>query len=306
MVSLKRIVVPVDFSEPAKVALSAALSLARRLDARTYVVHVVPEVGILLGSGATETQALGQTLVDAAKRDIPDLIPADYWVNGGIETSVIRGDIDGALLRFIRDYSIDLVAMGTHGRRAAAHWFAGSVTESLLRRMPVPILTVSHVDRTAFSTRNILYATDLSEESTAGFRFVTDFARMSGARLMVLHVIDRLGYGIALGASNYLRNVIAEQVKSAKLRLTQLIAREKRVDMNIASVVVEGVPSEQILRVAALRHADLVAINLKSKTAAERAFLGATAERVVRMAEVPVLAVPLAGRKAAYDSATGV
>ena len=62
--------------------------------------------------------------------------------------------------------------------------------------------------------------------------------------------------------------------------------------MNAAALVMDGDASQEILRVAKDTDADLIVMDIGKKNIAERAFLGATAERVVRSAHVPVLSVP--------------
>lgn len=56
----------------------------------------------------------------------------------------------------------------------------------------------------------------------------------------------------------------------------------------------EGKPFEKLLKIANEQHIDIIVINLQSKTMLERAFLGSTAERVVRLAHIPVLSIPVA------------
>ena len=63
--------------------------------------------------------------------------------------------------------------------------------------------------------------------------------------------------------------------------------REKPPDMEIQSAVLEGKPYEEILRFSQDRGMDIIVLNLQSKGMLERAFLGSTAERVVRLAHVP-------------------
>jgi nucleotide-binding universal stress UspA family protein len=64
--------------------------------------------------------------------------------------------------------------------------------------------------------------------------------------------------------------------------------------MDIEVAILEGKPYEQILRFADDHGIDIIVLNLQSKGILERAFLGSTAERVVRLAHMPVLSVPVA------------
>ena len=98
------------------------------------------------------------------------------------------------------------MVMGTHGRKFLGRWFIGSVTEHMLRKVPVPLLTVSHVEVEEHAIglvllKRILYTTDLSESSNTGLRYAIELARGTGAQLTVIHVIDdedRMLWGPAL------------------------------------------------------------------------------------------------------------
>jgi nucleotide-binding universal stress UspA family protein len=70
--------------------------------------------------------------------------------------------------------------------------------------------------------------------------------------------------------------------------------QEKPSDVPIDSEMVEGKPFEKILEIAENRAMDIIVINMQSKTILQRAFLGSTAERVVRLANVPVLSISIA------------
>jgi nucleotide-binding universal stress UspA family protein len=64
--------------------------------------------------------------------------------------------------------------------------------------------------------------------------------------------------------------------------------------MNVKTVVADGKAYEQILTTAEQVHADCIVLTLQSRSLLERAFLGSTAERVVRLAPIPVFSIPFA------------
>src|SRR5687768_14281438 len=74
--------------------------------------------------------------------------------------------------------------------------------------------------------------------------------------------------------------------------LHKAVEREHGGHLGVATEVVRGVPHHEILKFAQGTNADLIVINLQSKGLLERALLGSTAERVIRSARIPVLAIP--------------
>jgi nucleotide-binding universal stress UspA family protein len=300
MISLKRILVPVDFSEPARKAVTYGLTLAEQFNADLVLAHIVPESSPVLYAVPTQLLGVEKERYTTAARDIGNLVPAEHAATVNLRTIVKIGNIEKELLEIVHRDDIDLVVMGTHGRRYLSRWFIGSVTEHILRNLPVPVLTVSHVETEKHaiglvSLRRILYAADLSESSSIGLRYAIELARGAGAKLTVMHVIDdedRMLWGPAVAA--YLdRDKLFEERRQ---KLHDLIKQETTPDVAMEGVTLEGKPFQKIVEYAEAENVDIVVINLQSKSIVERALLGSTAERVVRLARIPVLSIPVAGR----------
>jgi nucleotide-binding universal stress UspA family protein len=187
MLRIKNILIPVDFSEPSKIAVNYGLSLAHEFEAGVVLAHIAP---------------FDRLLYEAAKLRLLELIPPELREDLHFETIVKSGDVRDEILGIVADRDIDLVVMGSHGRSYVERMLLGSVTESMLRKLPVPVLTVSHLDADrkigkpgVVALKRILYASDLSDESKAGLKFSMRLAHGLDARLTVAHVIDPVGAG---------------------------------------------------------------------------------------------------------------
>jgi nucleotide-binding universal stress UspA family protein len=75
-------------------------------------------------------------------------------------------------------------------------------------------------------------------------------------------------------------------------KVEELAETERTADLTLETVVIEGTPYREICKFAEQTNADLLVLNMQSKSVLERAMLGATAERVIRSARVPVLSIP--------------
>jgi nucleotide-binding universal stress UspA family protein len=137
------ILVPIDFSETAEHALDYAVALAAKLGARIHVVSVIgmptlgiPELGLAWTATTMETAVLDrQAALDrlvATRRDS---------VKFG-EVAIRTGDARDGILEMTKETHIDLIVMGTHGRRGVTRALLGSVAESIVRTAPCPVLTV--------------------------------------------------------------------------------------------------------------------------------------------------------------------
>ena len=163
MIRIQNILVPLDFSEASKRAVNYGLSLALEFEARLILAHIAPY----------DTAAY-----EKAKANLLELIPRDCRERLTFEILVRSGDVHSELGGMVEDREIDLVVMGTRGRSYFERMLLGSVTERMLRKLHVPVLTVSHLDPEKeihtpgpVTVRRILYATDLADGSEEGLDF---------------------------------------------------------------------------------------------------------------------------------------
>jgi nucleotide-binding universal stress UspA family protein len=286
MIRTQTILVPVDFSNASKMAVNYGLSLALEFKSRLILAHI---------------SAWDPAAFDQAKADLLALIPEECRERLTFEIIVKSGDVRPELMGIIEDKQVDLVVMGTRGRSYFERLILGSVTDRMLRKLHVPILTVSHLDpeREIHSPgpvpiRRILYATDLADGSEEGLKFSIRLARGLDASVTVAHIVqaaDAALHGIETAA--FLPGYANEVRAQAQERLDQMVALVSDGSVPISTVLGEGVAYETINALAEQYGSDLIVINLQNKGRLERAVLGTTAERVIRTATVPVLSLPL-------------
>jgi len=285
---ITHILVPVDFSDTSRKAMHYGGLLALKFSAKLTAAHIVPSFGAFNYAFPGDTYEFEKKVFAEAGKQLPQEIPSACRDQLKTETIVKAGDIRDELLGIIHSEKADLVVMGTHGRRSIERFILGSTTENMLRRVPVPILTVSHRGsgkqaESPFEVpfHRILYATDLSETTEAGLHYCAELARVLGAHLTLLHVLD-LRDAIVFNEADLHATLMG--------RLHKAVGKEHGI--RTATEVVRGVPHREILKFADKINADLIVINLQSKGLLERAVLGSTAERVIRTSGIPVLSIP--------------
>ena len=140
------ILVAIDFSHYAELALAHAADLARRLGSRLLLAHSHQPMVVALPQGALappgEDFSPGEFergLRELAVRVVGDTAPFEVHVRVG-------SAVDG-LLSLIEELRPDLVVVGSHGKGAVMRLLIGSVAESLCRRSPVPVLVVPAPER---------------------------------------------------------------------------------------------------------------------------------------------------------------
>jgi len=284
----------VDFSPPSTVALNHAVLLARRFRAKLSLLHVIEPSTALMYTFPTESEAAERQRCDRAERMLAAMLSPEDQDDLDLETAVVVGDIPSAIDLAAREQHADIVVMGTHGRGLFGRWLIGSVTQSLLRRIDVPILTVCHATR-PLSFKRILFATDFSEGSAQGLEFTMDLAARLNAALVVTHVIDKRPI-VTFETPEVTAVFDAEQERSleeSRNIFSQIEAEARTRKVRVENVLSEGIPAEAISRIADENTVDFIVLAVSRKTRMDRILLGTTAEKVIRDANVPVLSIPI-------------
>jgi nucleotide-binding universal stress UspA family protein len=141
--------------------------------------------------------------------------------------------------------------------------------------------------------RRILHPTDFSPASRPAFKEALDLAKMTGARLFLLHVLPALPVipDVYIAPTTF-DELQRGQRDGAQKQLLRLLARAKAARVRASGILREvGAAHEQIVRVARSKRVGLIAMGTHGRGGIARALLGSVAERVVRTASCPVLTV---------------
>ena len=141
--------------------------------------------------------------------------------------------------------------------------------------------------------RRILHPTDFSRASGAAFARAVRMARTDRAQLLLLHV---LASSAPIAGEGYISPAVYDDLEASsrrygQKRLTALQSKARKAGARTASLLIEGVAHEQILRAAKSKKVDLIVIGTHGRTGLVKFFLGSIASRVVAGASCPVLTV---------------
>ena len=139
-ISFKNILYLTDFGEASNPALAYALAMARHFQAQLYPAHVMDNT--LTGSGMS-SQMIEE--IEARKRQ---RLARQVEYNGlQFHPLLSRCDFESAIPHWITEYGIDLIVMGTHGRRGIQRFLLGSASEWVVCNALCPVLTVARTSR---------------------------------------------------------------------------------------------------------------------------------------------------------------
>lgn len=143
MTSIKRILVPTDFSEPADEALEYAFGLAEALGATVSLIHVFddPFERTLYSEQYVPMPAeLRDDILADIRRRLTERVTRSG--RSDVTSEILTGPTSQAIVDSAHELKADLIVMGTHGRHGVAHFLLGSVAERVVRSATCPVMTV--------------------------------------------------------------------------------------------------------------------------------------------------------------------
>jgi len=146
---IQTILIPTDCSELSKDALKTGIDFSKKFNAKIILLYVGSEIPVIpyedLGCLPTEVAAnLIETSGQRHRTELENFWNSHYDSSLNIELVVETGDPFTEIITFAKKTDIDLIIMGTHGRKGIKHAFMGSVAEKVVRYSPYPVLTIKH------------------------------------------------------------------------------------------------------------------------------------------------------------------
>lgn len=303
MKKLKKILFPTDFSRCANQALSRAWDLARFHGAELHMLHA-----LVLYEGdpyspihhVADIDGMTSQLRKSALEQMDSIIKSYSAEEIKVVKSQERGISPApAILNYVTDNDIDLVVMGTHGRRGLGHLFLGSVAEEVVRHAPCPVLTIREQEepKPLKKVEKILVPIDFSKYATVALSNAKELAAFYHAKLQLLHVIEETVHPAfyATGRLSIFELLPDIRDKSQKA-LAELMQTTEGPSVPYETFIVEGRANHDIVAFAKESGSDLIVISTHGLTGFEHLLLGSVAEKVARMAPCPVLTLKAFGK----------
>lgn len=139
---IRRILVPIDFSECSRKALDYALGFARQFQAELFLLHVVTPPFAYGEYGVVDLASVESEMHEAAIGQLNQLSRDQVGETTRCTNRIASGQIMTEIVGLAREENIDLLILSTHGRTGLRHVLLGSVTEQVVRHAPCPVLVV--------------------------------------------------------------------------------------------------------------------------------------------------------------------
>lgn len=284
-ISFKTILFATDFSPSSDGALPYVLSLARSYDSKVIVAHAVPIEplpGITPVPSPTEMDREWQD----AKQGMQKYEESREFTGLRHEFVLERGDPLAVVSDLIVHDEVDLVVLGTHGRKGLRKLFAGSVAEQVFRKATCPVLTVGpgseFTPPQKWKPRRILLATEFSAGSLHALPYAIALAEENQADLLLLHAVPLVPW-----------EQQAEMAQTYQKRLEGLVPQDSHHSCRIDFEVRFDLAVPAILDLAKEKEADLIVMGVHHTPlpAVDSHVPWTTACEVISNAHCPVLTV---------------
>ena len=297
MLNINTILVPTDLSDCAAEALRHAAFLADWHAADLHVVNVAArhmhQYEAMRDGFPMEDAALDALLQpdDGEERHLPTADDLSI-----VQTQVEHVSAPVAIKEYAEDHDVDLVVMGTHGRRGANRLLMGSVAEDVVRTVPCPVFTVREGIAVApgQAVRRLLVPIDFSEPARLALDHAKELAMTYGAEIHLLHVVEEVALPGVYGMEP-ISFVVPDIIQSTEAALAEVAEKDIGYE-HVRVESVAGYPATTILDYIEEHRIDLVAIATHGRTGLDRLLLGSVAEKVVRRASCPVFTVKAHGK----------
>ncbi|MBE0425472.1 MAG: universal stress protein [Nitrospirae bacterium] len=141
---IKSILFPTDFSEGSSQALNYAVDLAGRYRAKLYLFHVIYDIAKASGSHVPHVSMdqLYKDIEQGAKKQLESFGVEELGGFKDLEKNIVKGVPYEEIINFAEKNRIDLIVIGTHGRKGIDRILFGSTAAQIVRFAPCPVLTV--------------------------------------------------------------------------------------------------------------------------------------------------------------------
>lgn len=279
-IAINHILVTTDFSPASEAAVRYAAAIARSYGSTLHLAHFIrPQIYQMVPPDAIAAVMRNEWELASEKMTALDRSEAI----GGLPHHVYLKETDLAigLESLVRSRNIDLVVIGSNGRKGVDRLMLGSTAEEIFRRVEVPVLTLGpRAWERQPEFHRILYATDLSPAAKAAAPYALSLAQEHQSELMLLHALESDGEAQS-----------AAREAGVEAALRAMVPPEANVWCAPQLVIKTGQPADVILETAGAFGADLIVVGARQPRAWSLYTGWATAYRLICHAACPVLTV---------------
>lgn len=273
-VTMKKIIVPIDFSEYSEYALQAAAVIAKQNQGEVFALHMLELSEALLNSGGFAQSEATVFYIKLAEKRFEEFLNKDYLKGVALTPIVKHFKVFSEVSEVAKDHDADLIVMGSQGTSGFSELFIGSNTEKVVRHSDIPVLVLKSKLNTQ-SFKSVLFATDFSEDSVATFKAATAKLKAMGAQVHLVYVNTPGGF------------LNSNEIDAKITTFLELANHTETKDK--VRIVSDYTVESGILNHANTINADLIAVATHGRKGIAHFFEGSISEDIANHAVLPVM-----------------
>ncbi|MGC1205470.1 MAG: universal stress protein [Flavobacteriaceae bacterium] len=273
---MKKIIVPIDFSEHSEYALKTAAKLATKNNAELIVLHMLEMSDIMLSASDGLQNQKAVFFMKLAEQKFEKFLDQDFLKDVNVTPIIKHFKVFSEVNDVAKKHNADLVVMGSHGTSGVMEFFVGSNTERVVRNSEIPVLVVkNNVSQINFDV--VTFACDFSKESIPSYKKAVKMFEKTGSKMYLVYV-------------NLPNDRFKSSLEIEKRVVDFLIEADGNIDrMEDVNYVSDYTIEDGILNFSNKIGADIIAIPTHGKKGLAHFFEGSVGEDVANHATLPVI-----------------
>lgn len=273
---MKKIIVPIDFSEHSEYALETAAVFARKYNAEIIALHMLELSNAVISSAESAIEAETVFYLKLAEKKFQEFLDKDFLKDLNVTPIVKHFKVFSEVSVVAKEHGVDLIIMGSQGVSGLKEVLVGSNTEKVVRYSNVPVLVVKH-SPILMEIEDVVFACDFSEDAIKPYLNAGKVFDGLGARMHLVHV--------NLPDSRFRSSTEIEKRVSDFLKTA-----DGNIDKMKSVTYVSDYSIEQgILNVSNILGADLVAVATHGRKGLAHFFEGSISEDIANHSTLPVM-----------------
>jgi nucleotide-binding universal stress UspA family protein len=278
---IKKILVPVDFSETSLQALKQAVLIAKTAGAAIKIIHVAQEVYFPAAEDAPlrNEDAINKSIFKRSVAELKKIVKQIYATDAlSIDYAIKSGNVIDTVCYLAEQEKFDLIIMGTHGVSGVKEFFAGSNSYKTVRHSICPVLTIQKNTGT-INFKNIILPIRLERNSRQKVDYVVELARLFNSTVIIAGYTDDTDEAKQFKVKQYVAQVEKYLTKNSITYKSKLIFASDFV--------------KQILKLAGKSNAGLIVTMKEHDFSMDQIIKGSYSEQLVNHSTIPVLSIPV-------------
>ncbi len=275
---MKNILVPIDFSETSKFAAKYALEIAKITNAKIALIHLIEIPKGIIDMGASSKFSIPESMLylRKVKEKILHFKKEVFSKNTKVNYYIKLNTPAKGILKQAEKMNSDLIVMGYKGHSDFEELIIGSNTEKVVRSAKQPVIVIKK-DFEKFNLKNIVFASDFTEENKEVFKKFINFANIFNSKIHLLKVNTPANFKKTFDTENLITEFASKfQLKNFNIKIYNDATVEKGI-LNFSSEI----------------NADLIGLSTHGRSGLAHLFAGSIVKKLTKSALKPMLTVKI-------------